>query len=49
MLDAGVPLDRVQTILGHKTLSMTRRYAQTRPEHLRDAIARAFDGEVASA
>jgi integrase len=43
MLDRGVALDRVQAILGHKTLSMTRRYAETRSEHLRTAIAQAFD------
>ena len=47
MLDAGVPLDRVQVILGHKTLAMTRRYAATRDEHVRAAIEQAFD-EVAA-
>jgi integrase len=44
MLDAGVALDRVQTILGHRNIQMTRRYAETRPEGLRQAIAAAFDG-----
>ena len=43
LLDAGVPLDRVQTILGHRDIGMTRRYAETRPEHLREAISAAFD------
>jgi len=43
LLDAGVPLDRVQTILGHRDIGMTRRYAETRPEHLREAISEAFD------
>ena len=46
MLDRGVALDRVQVILGHKTLSMTRRYAETRNEHLKTAIAQAFDQAV---
>lgn len=40
-------LDRVQVILGHKTLAMTRRYAATRDEHVRAAIEQAFD-EVAA-
>ena len=44
MLDKGVALDRVQTILGHRNIQMTRRYAETRPEALRQAIAIAFDG-----
>jgi integrase/recombinase XerD len=44
MLDAGVPLDRVQVILGHRNIQMTRRYAETRPDALRQAIAAAFDG-----
>jgi integrase len=43
MLDRGVALDRVQAILGHKVLAMTRRYAATRDEHLRAAVAQAFD------
>ena len=38
-----MPLDRVQVILGHKTLAMTRRYAATRDEHVRAAIEQAFD------
>jgi integrase len=43
LLDAGVPLDRVQVILGHRSIEMTRRYAETRPEAIREAIAQAFD------
>ena len=43
LLDAGVPLDRVQVILGHRDIGMTRRYAETRPEALREAVAQAFD------
>jgi len=45
LLDAGVALDRVQVILGHRDIGMTRRYAETRPEALRDAIAQTFDRE----
>ncbi|HCL29565.1 MAG TPA: hypothetical protein DIC52_14135 [Candidatus Latescibacteria bacterium] len=43
LLDAGVALDRVQVILGHRDIGMTRRYAETRPEALREAIAQTFD------
>ena len=46
MLDAGVALDRVQTFLGHRNIQMTRRYAETRPEALRQAIATAFDAKT---
>ena len=46
LLDAGVPLDRVQLILGHRDIGMTRRYAETRPEALRDAIAQTLDQGV---
>jgi integrase len=42
LLDAGVALDRVQVILGHRDIGMTRRYAETRPEALREAIAQTF-------
>jgi integrase len=48
LLDAGVALDRVQVILGHRDIGMTRRYAETRPEALRDAIAQTFDRQVES-
>jgi integrase len=43
LLDAGVALDRVQVILGHRDIVMTRRYAETRPEALREAISATFD------
>ena len=46
LLDAGVPLDRVQLILGHRDIGMPRRYAETRPEALRDAIAQTLDQGV---
>jgi integrase len=39
LLDRGVPLDRIQKLLGHKTILLTQRYARTRDEHLVDAIA----------
>ena len=42
LLDAGVALDRVQVILGHRDIGMTRRYPETWPEALRDAIAQTF-------
>jgi len=43
LLDHEVALDRVQVILGHRDIGMTRRYAETRPEALREAIAATFD------
>ncbi len=43
LLDHGVALDRVQVILGHRDIGMTRRYAETRPEALREAIAVTFN------
>lgn len=39
LLDKGVPLDRIQTLLGHKSIVTTQRYARTRPEHLAEAVA----------
>ena len=36
--DEGVPLDRIKELLGHKSMTMVLRYAQARPEHLREAI-----------
>ena len=38
LLDAGVSLDRARKLMGHKSIVMTLRYAETRPQHLRDAI-----------
>jgi len=43
MVEKGIPLDRVQVLAGHNSIEMTRRYAETRPEALREAIAQAFD------
>ena len=43
LLDHGVALERVQVILGHRDIGMTRRYAETRPEVLREAIAATFN------
>jgi len=40
LLDRGVPLDRIQKLLGHKTILLTQRYARTRDEHLVEAIAK---------
>jgi integrase len=38
MRDSGVPLDRIQEFLGHKTMAMVLRYAKARPEQLQEAI-----------
>ncbi|MFI5298801.1 MAG: tyrosine-type recombinase/integrase [Polyangiales bacterium] len=35
----GVDIRTVQTLLGHKDITMTMRYAHLSPEHLRDAIS----------
>ena len=43
LADGGVPMDRIQTLLGHKTVSMTRKYVQTREQGLKDAIAATFN------
>ena len=37
--DAGVPIDRIKELLGHRTMTMTLRYAQARPVQLREAIS----------
>jgi len=42
MVQAGVPLNTVRAILGHKSYSMVLRYAHLAPEHQRDAV-RALD------
>ena len=44
LADSGIPLDRIQTLMGHKTVAMTRKYVQTREQGLRDAIASTFNG-----
>lgn len=46
MVQAGVPLNTVRAILGHKSLSMVLRYAHLAPEHLRDGVE-ALDGLAA--
>ena len=38
MRELGVPLDRIQELLGHRTMTMTMRYAQATPTQLRGAI-----------
>ena len=40
LADKEVPLDRMKKLLGHKTVEMTLRYAETREHHLQEAIAR---------
>ena len=45
---AGVPLLTISTLLGHKSLTMTMRYAHLSPQHLRDAM-RALEGPAAPA
>jgi len=40
---AGVPLRKVQELMGHKTIAMTCRYAHLAPEHLQDAVLK-LDG-----
>ena len=42
MVQAGVPLNTVRAILGHKSYSMVLRYAHLAPDHQRDAV-RALD------
>jgi integrase len=36
--DKGVPIDRIQALLGHKSLQMTLRYAKLRDAQLHKAI-----------
>ena len=43
MVEKGVPLDRVQVLAGHNSIEMTRRYAETRSDSLREAIQHVFD------
>jgi len=39
LLDAGVPLERVQYLLGHSSIEITQRYDHPRPARYRDAVA----------
>lgn len=39
LVQAGVPLNTVRQVLGHKSLSMTLRYAHLAPDHLQEAAA----------
>ena len=43
MVEKGMPLDRVQVLAGHNSIEMTRRYAETRSDSLREAIQQVFD------
>lgn len=40
LVNQGVDLYRVKTLIGHKTLRMTERYAHVAAEHLREAVNR---------
>ncbi|HET9794013.1 MAG TPA: tyrosine-type recombinase/integrase [Thermoanaerobaculia bacterium] len=37
---AGVDIRTVQTLMGHRNIAMTMRYAHLSPAHLREAIAK---------
>lgn len=39
LVQEGVPLDRVSKLLGHKSLTMTMRYAHLAPSQLREDVA----------
>ena len=38
-------LSHVQVLAGHNGIEMTRRYAETRPDSLREAIRHVFDNK----
>jgi integrase len=44
MVQAGVPLNTVRDVLGHKSIAMTLRYAHLAPEHHQDALDAATSG-----
>ena len=39
MVQAGIPLNTVREILGHRSLNMTLRYAHLAPAHQAEAVA----------
>jgi integrase len=43
---AGVNLKAVQTLMGHKTITMTMRYSHLAPDHLTAAVATLVTGEM---
>lgn len=43
LVRAGVPLDRVRLIAGHRDIAMTLRYSHTSNESLHEAVAQAFN------
>jgi integrase len=45
LIQAGVDIHTVKTLLGHKDLRMTMRYAHLSPENLRNAISVLDDRE----
>jgi integrase len=45
---AGVNLKAVQTLMGHKTVAMTMRYAHLAPDHLTTAVASLASGDWAT-
>ncbi len=43
LVQAGVPLEKVQLLLGHSSITTTSRYAHFAPDHAMDAV-RVLDG-----
>jgi site-specific recombinase XerD len=39
LLAKGIPIDVVQKVLGHESISTTRRYAETLPEKVKELAA----------
>ena len=46
LVQAGIPLNTVRDLLGHRSLAMTLRYAHLSPDSRRTAVA-VLDGELA--